>query len=240
MDTSILAIVLDAALVAALLIGTLVGRARGLFKSLMRFVVVLIALFGANLAATSLTASVMDAALPAIEEFVQMRMEEALAELPEVTPSFSFSDLQDMELPDGAFLLDTSALPEWMASFFEDAVAATGGAVGEVADALTQAMYEGISGIVASAAFIVAFLILLLLLRLLMNMLNVAFKLPVINSLNSFGGALFGLVEAAAWVYVVLQLYLWLGALLPPLPIDETFIVRYFAAFSPLSLLSGK
>ena len=235
MDTSILAIVLDAALIAALLIGLLIGRHRGLFKSLMRFVVVIAAIIGANFAAEQFTPMVMDAALPKIEEFVQTRMEEAFAELPEGTPSFSFTD---MELPDGAFILDTDALPDWMESFFEDAVAATSGAAGEVADALTQAVYDAVSGIVSAVSFLVVFLLLLLVLRLLVNMLNVAFKLPVVNSLNSFGGALFGVVEAALWVYVVLQLYLWLGAMLPPLPIDETFIVRHFAAFSPLSLLS--
>ncbi|MBQ3497427.1 MAG: CvpA family protein [Oscillospiraceae bacterium] len=235
MDISILAIVLDAALIAALLVGLLIGRHRGLFKSLMRFVVVIAAIIGANFVAGQLTQRVMDAALPKIEEFVGTRMEEALAELPEGTPSFSFTD---MELPDGAFILDTDALPDWMESFFEDAVAATSGAAGEVADALTQAVYDAVSGIVSAVSFLVVFLLLLLVLRLLVNMLNVAFKLPVVNSLNSFGGALFGVVEAALWVYVVLQLYLWLGAMLPPLPIDETFIVRHFAAFSPLSLLS--
>ena len=240
MDTSILAIVLDAALIAALLIGLLIGRHRGLFKSLMRFVVVIAAIIGANFAAEQLAPMVMDAALPKIEEFVQTRMEEAFAELPEGTPSFSFSELRDMEIPDGAFILDTDALPDWMESFFEDAVAATSGAVGEVADALTQAVYDAVSGIVSTVIFLAAFLLLIFLLRLLVKVLGIAFRLPVVSTLNTFGGAVFGLVEAAVWVFVTLRLYEWLGEMLPPLPIDETFLVRHFAAFSPLSLLSGK
>lgn len=240
MDTSILAIVLDALLVAALLVGTLVGRKRGLFKSLMRFVVVIAALLGANFAAESFTPMVMDAALPKIEEFVQTRMEEAFAGSFAGTPAFSFSELSEMDLPDGSFILDTDALPDWMASFFEDAVSATGGAVGEVADALTKAMYDGISGIVSSVVFLVSFLLLLTLLRLLVKVFDAVFKLPVISTLNTFGGAVFGLIEAAAWVFLALRLYGWLGAMLPPLPMDKTFLVQYFAAFSPLSLLSSR
>lgn len=56
--------------------------------------------------------------------------------------------------------------------------------------------------VVGALAFIILYIVLSILLRILVNVLNIVTKLPVISTFNAAGGALIGLVEAIAIIWI--------------------------------------
>ena len=82
--------------------------------------------------------------------------------------------------------------------------------------------------------FLAAFVVILLLWTLLSRALDLAFRLPVLSTLNSWAGAGVGLLKGGLLLFVAAWL---LGDFLPPEAVQGTVLLRFFCTTSPLSLI---
>ena len=84
--------------------------------------------------------------------------------------------------------------------------------------------------------FMVAFVLILVLWFFLSHALDLAFRLPVLSTLNRWSGAALGVVRGA----ILLLIICWLlkGGLLSQDAIQNTYLLRLFCTFNPLTLLS--
>lgn len=80
------------------------------------------------------------------------------------------------------------------------------------------------------------FVALVLLLRLAALAINLVLRLPVLFSVNTFGGALLGLLEGMMVVWLLIWLLPHFGI---ELPTEETYLLRFFTAVGPLGLLAS-
>ena len=73
-------------------------------------------------------------------------------------------------------------------------------------------------------------------LRLAALAINLVLRLPVLFSVNTFGGALLGLLEGMMVVWLLIWLLPHFGI---ELPTEETYLLRFFTAVGPLGLLAS-
>ena len=103
-----------------------------------------------------------------------------------------------------------------------------------------DAATESISLSIASAlVFVAAFLVLLLVMWLLMLPLKALVKLPGINFANRLGGAALGLVIGVLLLFLAVWAMLRFDIFLTPELVEDTYLLRFFANNSPLSLIKA-
>ena len=112
----------------------------------------------------------------------------------------------------------------------EDSVAATAKAI---AAAVARELVETFA---YAILYILIFVALVLLLRLAALAINLVLRLPVLSGVNTLGGALLGLLEGMMVVWLLIWLLPHFGI---ELPTEETYLLRFFTAVGPLSLLSS-
>ena len=85
--------------------------------------------------------------------------------------------------------------------------------------------------------FLISFAVVLLAWALLSHALDLAFRLPVLSTVNRVLGGAVGLVKGALIVFIAA--WLLKGSLFPQSVIDHTFLLKFFCENSPLSLISA-
>lgn len=220
---SFLPLLVDIVLGAILFIGTMFGLKRGLIRSLAGIVVLIVALVGSCLIAKHFT--------PAVTAWLEPRMETRMIEkyAGEVKGDYSIAQgLKDRlrELNIGSDFLNE--LEEKM-----------GDKMQEVKEDTVRLAATNLAGTVAYAMlFGLSFGILSLLLGVLVNALDIFSKIPVIHLLNHLGGAVLGLLKDALILYVVVWVLRRLGIFFTEDMIENSTILRFFANFNPLDLLT--
>ena len=84
--------------------------------------------------------------------------------------------------------------------------------------------------------FIISFVLIVLLWFFISHSLDLAFRLPVLSSLNHWGGAALGLVKGG--LLLLIACWLLQGSFLPWETVRQTYLLRFFCISSPLSMLS--
>lgn len=183
---------------AALLIGfTICGARRGLFRALAGLLIVVLALAGARFAADALAPPAVKWAEPAIQRYVEKRLDEALPEAGEA------EELLPEELL--GLLGVASVHLEDLADRARESVRETGADIlTAVARSVTESLFYG-------AIQVLAFLLLVVLLNLAAKAMDLALRLPVLHTANALGGAAAGLVEGALAVWLLVLLARRLG-----------------------------
>lgn len=183
---------------AALLIGfTICGARRGLFRALAGLLIVVLALVGSRFAANALAPPAVKWAEPAIQRYVEKRLDEALPEAGEA------EELLPEEL---LGLLGVAGVHlEDLADRARESVRETGADIlTAVARSVTESLFYG-------AIQVLAFLLLVVLLNLAAKAMDLALRLPVLHTANALGGAAAGLVEGALAVWLLVLLARRLG-----------------------------
>ncbi len=214
------ALVVDGAIAVVLLAGALIGAYRGLFKSLMGFVAAAAALVGAVVLANVLT--------PLVTELVYPYAREAALTL------FAAAQNADAHGFDLAEVL--AALEEQLGRF---GLSASG--LNPAISALTlaeQAAKALIGGLVHAVLLVLLFLVLLVLLRLVTGAVGHVFDLPVLNVLNGAGGAAFGLLEAAALLFVAVYVMARFGVTLVTGHMQDTLLLPLLMRYSPVDWIT--
>ena len=223
-------LIIDGVLVLLLLLSFFVGAKRGLFKSLMGFVVLIAAIVGATVAAGRLTVPVTELVLPAFEE----KISDWLG-VPE--------ELMMGNVASGILSSDSTKNPSF-SEWFEKLELFRGGdrfvehLQEKAANAAHLAARSLVESVVHAVLFLLCFLLLLILLRLLTKLLDHLFELPVLHALNTLGGGVFALLEAAILLYLVLWLAPEFGITFFRDNASDTYLLKFFTTHTPFTLIA--
>jgi len=222
--------------VAAVLLGFLfAGAHRGLIRTAAGFVVLAAALTGAAVVANALTPVLGRALRPAIEKRVELRIDEAIQEARPVKPQAGGGQTEDGLTLDGLLsLLGIDADPAAsIAGKAEDLVRDEG------VDLMSAVIQSVAESVLHMLIFAVAFPVLLIGLKLLVNVLDLAARLPGVHEANALGGAAIGLIEGALAMFLAVWVLRRLGVSFDTEAVGRTFLLRFFAAHTPLGILSA-
>ena len=204
------------AILAAVLVGLVwLGAKRGLMKSLAGVISVGAAFFGASWCANRFVTPVSRWLL---RESIQQKL--------------SGQDGADAGELLSAFAFDTHSLEK----ILEDVAQRVKETGESVFSAVTESVSHSIAyGIVYAAAFIAILLVVWLLLK----PLDLAGKLPVVRTVNAWGGALLGLVWAVLLLFAAVWLMQRFNWVVTPELIRDSILLKFFAENNPIGLVAA-
>lgn len=225
------ALIIDGALLAVLLIGYLIGAHRGLFKSLMGVIVVIAAIVGATMVADAVTEPVTDFLVPKVAD----KVTEWLGIPQDMTMGQFFSGMASSDST------KTPTFSEWFGKLSQ--WDASSGFLAHMRDNTANAAQTAVRSLVENAIhtvlFLLSFIILLILLKLLTKTLDHIFDLPVLDTLNTAGGGLLGLLETVLLIYLALWLAPRFGVTFLHDNAEHTYLLKFFSTYTPLTLIAS-
>lgn len=235
-------LIFDLILVIVLAVTLFQGYRKGFVLTLCGFLAVFVAFVGATILSDALAQPVSQVVRPAIEQNIHSALEDSLQEqglpLPEGSASQGDTSLnilgEDFSLDQVLELLGDSALVQ----HFSDAIHS---AVTQGVLAVTSDVVASIAGYIAfqiahGVLFVVCFVLVLVAWHFLSHTLNLAFKLPVLSTLNHWAGGAMGLIKGAALLFIACWL---LRGLIPQEAVDSTVLLRFFCTTNPFALLAS-
>ena len=225
-------IVYDIGIAAVLLFFVWLGYRKGLVLTLCSLLAVFVALIGASFLSNALAEPVAKA----VEPMVAARIQESLTEAIQST-EFVSTDGGVAQSPEDVALasviqhLKETELFQGFADAFQKAVE---NGVAEVTANAVQSLAHFVAVQIARMViFAVAFFAILIAWSFLSHALDLVAKLPVLSTLNRWGGGAVGLVKGA----LVLFILCWLlrDSYLPPEAAEHTYLLKFFCTASPLS-----
>ena len=224
-------LIADGLVLAVLLIFACIGARRGLILSLCGLLAFVVAFLGASFAARTLSPVVADALEPKFAAAIEEQLNESIRQQAEAGEAAVLSP-DDVPLEG---VLD--ALREM--GFYETLINTVDRAVESGMTAVAASAAAAVAAAIAQSAaylilFLLGFFLILLAWRLLSRALDLAFRLPVLSTLNSWAGAGVGLLKGGLLLFVAAWL---LGDFLPPEAVQGTVLLRFFCTTSPLSLI---
>lgn len=260
-------VIIDVIVGAVLLGFVIRGAYRGMLQTLAGLVILVMALVGASIVAKTFTAPVTDFLSPIIEKKVEQRVDRALggsssetaiAQMQQAgssstgtedgTASVSAAQSGSSASSDGSTsendpltrlqasqVLKLMGLDESIAEYLSDQVQEkvhdTGVSLATaVVESLAQTMIYGL-------LFAVSFVLLSLMLNALVKAMDLVFRLPGLHLINSLGGATIGLAEGALMLFLAIWVLRCFGVSFETPQIEQTRLLSFFAAHSPLDLL---
>ena len=229
------AILIDLILLAVLAAFAIRGSSRGLLLSLCGLVAVLVAFWGASLAAGALSPKVAGYLEPRFASAIEERLDQ------EITPALPG---QDDIAPEGDIpLADILQILKDM-GLYQSAVDAIDNAVEQ---GMTDVAADAAAAVAASVAGSVAYMILFTIFStlilvgwtILSHALNLVTRLPGIHFLNKTGGALLGLLKGCAILFLCAWVLRYLGKIIPEETVDQTHLLKSFMTTNPLALVLG-
>ena len=235
-------LIFDLAIVAVLALFTLMGRKRGFILTLCGLLAVFVAFIGGAFLSDLMAPQVGRLIQPIVEEHVTQALQEVVNE-----------SQWSLEASAASVALDglgqvAPQLP------VEQALAALEGTdiYRVFGDALKNALNEGLLNVTSSAAgaiagyvaqevarvvlFLICFVVVLATWTLLSHALDLAFRLPVLSSVNAMMGGIVGLLKGALVVFIAV--WLLKGSVIPQAAQEQTYLLKFFCENSPLSLLA--
>lgn len=222
----------DIAIAAILLFFFWRGIRRGFVLTLCSLLAVFVALIGASFLSDALAEPVAKAVEPVVEHRIQDTLTEAIKSSEFVAVDGGVAQAPE-DLPLNAVIeqLTESRLFQNFAGAFQRAVDA---GLAEVTANAARALAHFVAVQIARMViFVIAFLAVLIAWYFLSHALDLVAKLPVLNSLNRWGGGAAGLVKGA----LVLFIAAWLlkDSYIPPEAAEHTVLLKFFCTVSPLS-----
>ena len=195
------AVIADGVIVLILVAGAAVGAKRGLIKSLMGVFVVIGALVGAQMLAGILTDPVTDIVAPQVENSIVERFSKSL----ESDGASEQSNVWELLEKYG---VKKEVIEPYLSSITSSVVDVVAESKGAVADSFREAASAGIRalvrGTVHTVLVLVLYVVLFVVLTLLAKVIDKVFDLPLLDMTNAVGGAMMGILEAAAAIFVLL------------------------------------
>lgn len=236
-------LIFDLVILAVLALFAFLGSRRGFVLTLCGFLAVFVALIGASFLSDLLCGPVGRLVQPIVETSITQTLREKTDETKwQLEPSSTISEEDQAE--DG--LLPALSVDQALAALEGSKLYRTFG------ESLQNALHDGLLKATSSAAsaiagyvaremarmvlFLLSFVVVLLAWMLLSHALDLAFRLPVLSSVNRGLGGVMGLVKGALIVFIIC--WLFQGNLIPQSAIDQTFLLKFFCENSPLSLLA--
>lgn len=231
----------DLAVGAILLLFALMGKKRGFVLTLFGLLAVFVAFLGG--------AFLSDLMAPQVGLLIQPVVEEHVSELLQKVVS---EGQWSVSAPAVSAVLENLNLADQLP--VEQALAALEGTdiYRVFGDALNRAMEAGVLNMTTTAAgaiagfvarevarvvlFLVCFVVVMVAWKLLAHALDLAFRLPVLSSINAMMGGVLGFVKGAMLVFIAV--WLLKDSVIPLAAQEQTVLLKFFCENSPLSLLA--
>ncbi|MGI5963721.1 MAG: CvpA family protein [Lawsonibacter sp.] len=219
----------DAVIALLLLVAAWRGYRKGFVLTLCGFLAIFVAFIGATIVSNILAEPVSHAIKPVVESGIRQTLEQ---QLPASTSSSASVEL-DLPLDELLALLQNSPLFRGFADAIQDAVnqgmvAATANAGKVIADYIAKQIAQ-------IALFLISFVLILILWFFLSHALDLAFRLPVLSTLNRWSGAALGLLKGGLLLFIACQLLQ--NSFIPQHAIQNTYLLKFFCTSSPLSFI---
>lgn len=218
------ALIFDIIIVLIALVFIIQGWYRGLILSLASLVVLICASIGASIASDVLTPLATPIITPSLESYITNQF----AEQSQIDASATLASMLD----DGKLSILTPYLDHELITSAEASI--TEFASETIADLANLVA----SGIIGTIIWVFAFLILALILHVVLHAVDLVAKLPVLNTLNTAGGIIVGIIQGLLVIYIVLIVAGFFNWLPTPDEATQSYVYQYFAAYNPLSLLT--
>ena len=225
-------LIFDLAILAILALFFWRGYARGLVLTLCSLLAVFVALIGASFLSNALAEPVAKAIEPAVASSIHDTVTSYYQRSPAENTSAEENDwLAQLPLEELLEPLKDSKFFQGFAETFQKAVDdKAADIVTHAAQALAHFVAVQIARIVI---FAVAFFAVLIAWFFLSHALDLVAKLPVLSTVNAWGGGAVGLVKGALIVYIAV--WLLRGSYIPPAAIEDSYLLKFFASAIPLS-----
>ena len=225
-------LIFDLAILAILALFFWRGYARGLVLTLCSLLAVFVALIGASFLSNALAEPVAKAIEPIVTSQIHDTVTSYYQRSPAENTSAEEEDwLAQLPLEELLEPLKESKFLQGFAETFQKAVDdKAADIVTHTAQALAHFVAVQIARIVI---FAVAFFAVLIAWFFLSHALDLVAKLPVLSTVNAWGGGAVGLVKGALIVYIAV--WLLRGSCIPPEAIEGSYLLKFFVSAIPLS-----
>ena len=239
-------IIFDIIILAVLLLTAVQGYRRGFILTLCGFLAVFVAFLGGAFLSDQLCQPVGQLIQPAIENSILQVLDLQPADASATADGAPPPNLPGVPQEDTPPLQDLIPLEQVLNALRESEY------FRGFADSIQQAMEDGIVQATGSAVraisvylarevarlilFLVCFILVLAAWTLLSHTLDLAFRLPVLSTLNAWSGLAVGLIKGGLLVFIAT--WFLKGGLLSQETIQNTILLKFFCENSPLSLLS--
>lgn len=225
-------LVYDLAVAAILALFVFLGSRKGLVLTLCSLAAVFVALIGAAFLSNTLAEPVAKAVEPAVERRIQESLSEAIRSTEFISVNGGVAERPEEVALSGVIShLKESHLFQGFADSFQKAVES---GVAEVTANAAKALAHFVAVQIARLViFVLAFFAVLVAWFFFSHTLDLVAKLPVLSTVNRWGGAAAGLVKGA----LVLFIAAWAlrDGYIPQEAVENTFLLNFFCTVSPLS-----
>lgn len=231
-------LIFDLVIAILLVLAVFQGYRRGFVLTLCGFLAVFVAFFGATILSNALAEPVSHAITPVIENQISNSIHETLEE-----QGYQFEEPQpgheeETPAPEDQFSLDqilNMMKDSALIQSFSDAIR---GAVNEGVVEVTTSAAQTIASYIARelarmVLFLISFVLVLVAWTLLSRALDLAFRLPVLSTLNHWSGAAVGLLKGGVLLFIACWL---LRELFPAEVVEQSYLLKFFCTTNPLVL----
>ena len=225
-------IIYDIAVVLILLFFVWLGARRGLILTLASLLAVFVALAGASFLSDALAEPVAKAIEPAVASGIHDTVSSYFQRAPEVG-SGSQDEAGWLEQLPLEELLEPLENSRFFRGYVETFQRAVDDGVAQIVTHAAQALAHFVAVQIArTVLFVLIFFAILIAWFFLSHALDLVAKLPVLSTVNAWGGGLAGLVKGALVLFIAGWL---LKNSLPPEAVRQTVLLKFFCTVSPLS-----
>lgn len=224
-------IIYDVIIAAVLLFFLWLGYRKGFVLTLCSLLAVFVALIGACVLSNALAEPVAKAVEPVVAERIQESLTEAIKSTEFVSVDGGVA--QSPEEVALAGVIEHLKETKLFQGFADAFLKAVDSGVAEVTTNAAQSLahYAAVQ-IARIVIFAVAFLAVLIAWSVLSHTLDLVAKLPVLSTVNAWGGGAVGLLKGALVLFIAGWL---LRDSLPPDTVEKTYLLKFFCTVSPLS-----
>ena len=231
--------IFDLIVLIVLILAVVQGYRKGCVLTLCGCLAVFVAFIGASILSDALAGPVSQAITPAIESGIQDTVGSYYQYTPPVedsgdgsTPGDAFFD--ELPLEDVLAALQDSSLYRSLTQNFQQAVE---DGVETVAANAVRALAEYVAvQLTRTVLFLLCFVLILAGWFVLSHALDLAFKLPVLSTLNQWSGAAVGLVKGGVLLFIACWLF---QGLIPQEAVDQSILLRFFCTTNPFLLIAS-
>ena len=229
-------LIFDLIVAIVLIVSVVQGYRKGFVLTLCGFLAVFVAFIGASILSDALAGPVSRAITPAVESGIQDTIGSYYQYTPPLSEGSTQEDsfFQDLPLEDALAALQDSALYRTLTQNFQQAVES---GVETVAANAVQALAEYVAAqLTRMVLFLLSFVIILAGWFVLSHALDLAFRLPVLSTLNQWSGAVIGLIKGGVLLFIACWLF---RGLIPQEAVDQSILLRIFCTTNQLLLFAS-
>lgn len=221
-------LIIDIVLIGILVLCTYRGFKSGLITSIVGIIAVVVAIYGANLVATTYSPEFTGIAEPFVSGLIDSAQTKIMNYDPassKEAPKVVLTEDEESDVTKVTVsILRELGLNEEIADSIADSVSKQENTVSiKMSETISRFLSEKLCFV---AAFVITFALIMIICAAIGNVLDLVFGLPGLEALNHILGGILGAVKGIAIVLVITLVCRYLGIVLGEEIIDETFILK--------------